>query len=72
MTTPYQWSKLQKLINFFILLSNSGVSSILRSYEKDNDYGRPEYDPLRLFATILYGIELNEILRLDTVYYNLL
>ncbi len=51
----------EKIDKFLSLLSNSGVSSILRSYEKDNDYGRPEYDSLRLFATILYGFAMKSM-----------
>lgn len=48
-----------KIDKFLELLDNSGVASVLKNEEAEQEIGRPEIDSFRMFACILYGFAMN-------------
>lgn len=50
-----QTSKIDRMLS---LLYRSGVASVLREPTKGRPLGRPEFDPVRMFACIVYGFAM--------------
>ena len=57
---PIQEEEKTKIDGIIALLEESGVAEILCNDAKENNTGRPEYDPCMLFAVIILGFALGK------------